>query len=40
MELTRIMGWPTLVGMLPLMEPHMPWAIRISLPTRSILGRI
>ena len=40
MSVTRIIGWPTLVGTEPLSEPHMPCAIFMSLPTRSILGRM
>ena len=36
MLLTRIRGWPTLVGTLPLEEPHMPWPISRSEPTISM----
>ena len=31
-------GWPTLVGTLPETEPHIPGAIHISRPTRSMFS--
>ena len=36
MSVTRIIGWPTFTGTLPLEAPHMPWPIPRSRPTRSI----
>ena len=33
---TRIVGWPTLTGMLPEIEPHMPCPSMKSSATRSI----
>ena len=36
MLLTRIMGWPTFTGTDPEAEPHMPWAMVIFRPTRSM----
>ena len=39
MSVTRIIGWPTLVGIEPLEALHMHWAIHILPPTRSIFFR-
>lgn len=36
MLVTRIIGWPTFTHTEPLCEPHMPCAIHIFRPTRSM----